>query len=200
MAAPNLCWNDIAIVDELGERIGAPLPLDADNEANLAALAELWEGVAIGASDFMYASGQIGVGGGIVLRGELFRGYRGFGGRAGAHGHRRRRGALRLREPRLPGDALRPGTVARSRPAARRWAGARHPVADLARRARARDPVALAALHECGAWLGIALGNVANLLSPQAVVLGGYFAPIATWLAPGHRTASWPRRVLGGVR
>ena len=197
LAAPNLCWSDVAVVDELSARIGAPLPLDADNEANLAALAELWEGVAVGLSDFMYASGQVGVGGGIVLRGELFRGYRGFGGElghmvidaAGAPCACGSRGCLETRcglEPLLAAAGSTP------------LAGSRHPVADLARRARAQDPVALAALDECGAWLGIALGNVANLLSPEAVVLGGYFAPIAAWLAPAieHELAA---RVLGGA-
>ena len=83
LAAPNLGWSDVAIVDELRARIAAPLSVDADNEANLAALAELWEGVAVGVADFMYASGQVGVGGGIVLGGELFRGYSGFGGELG---------------------------------------------------------------------------------------------------------------------
>src|SRR5262245_25792067 len=84
LAAPNLHWNDVAVIDQLRERMDAgSLPLDADNEANLAALAELWEGIGVGLSDFMYASGQVGVGGGIVLGGELFRGFRGFGGEFG---------------------------------------------------------------------------------------------------------------------
>jgi predicted NBD/HSP70 family sugar kinase len=55
----------------------------------------------------------------------------------------------------------------------------------------------LQALSECGRWLGIALGNVANLLSPQAVVLGGYFAPITEWLAPSIER-ELAARVLGG--
>jgi predicted NBD/HSP70 family sugar kinase len=198
LAAPNLGWTDVAIVDELRARIGAPLPLDADNEANLAALAELWEGVAVGIGDFMYASGQVGVGGGIVLGGELFRGYRGFGGElghmvidaAGAPCACGSRGCLETRcglEPLLASSGATPLAP-----------GSARPVAELARRARAQDPDALAALHECGTWLGIALGNVANLLSPQAVVLGGYFAPIANWLAPAieHELAA---RVLGGA-
>ena len=72
------------VIDLLRSRIeDTSLPLGADNEANLAALAELWEGAASGYSDFVYASGEIGVGGGIVLGGELFRGYRGFGGEFG---------------------------------------------------------------------------------------------------------------------
>ena len=84
LVAPNLHWSDVPVVELLRERIDAPsLPLGVDNEANLAALAELWEGAATGYSDFVYASGEIGVGGGIVLGGELFRGYRGFGGEFG---------------------------------------------------------------------------------------------------------------------
>ena len=84
LIAPNLHWSDVPVVELLREHIDAPsLPLGVDNEANLAALAELWEGAATGISDFVYVSGEIGVGGGIVLGGELFRGYRGFGGEFG---------------------------------------------------------------------------------------------------------------------
>src|SRR6478735_10586633 len=84
LVAPNLHWENVAIIEQLRERIeDSALPLGVDNEANLAALAELWEGAATGISDFMYASGEIGVGGGLVLGGELFRGYRGFGGEFG---------------------------------------------------------------------------------------------------------------------
>ena len=98
----------------------------------------------------MYASGQVGVGGGIVLGGELFRGYRGFGGElghmvidaAGAPCACGSRGCLETRCGLEPLLAAAGGTP---------LAGSRHPVADLARRARAQDPVALAALHECGA-------------------------------------------------
>ena len=84
LVAPNLGWNDVAVVDELHERLsGPPFPLAADNEANLAALAELWEGTARGLSDVLYVSGEIGVGAGIIVRGELFRGSQGFGGEFG---------------------------------------------------------------------------------------------------------------------
>ena len=104
------------------------LPIGADNEANLAALAELWEGAATGYSDFVYASGEIGVGGGIVLGGELFRGYRGFGGEFGHTTVEVDGLPVRVRLARLPGDARGPGAAAgrrrartarRSRPAAR---------------------------------------------------------------------------------
>ena len=173
-----------------------------DNEANLAALAELWEGAATGVSDFVYASGEIGVGGGIVLGGELFRGYRGFGGEFGhttvepdglpcACGCR---GCLETRaglEPLLAAA----GHQRRGRPLARLG----KPVA-RARPARAgrATPPALAALADCGRWLGVALGTVVNLLSPQAIVLGGYFAPMTEWLAPVIAVRARRLRVLGG--
>src|SRR6185503_3459004 len=84
LVAPNLNWNDVPVVDELHERLSGPgFPLAADNEANLAALAELWEGTARGFTDVLYVSGEIGVGAGIIIGGELFRGAQGFGGEFG---------------------------------------------------------------------------------------------------------------------
>src|SRR5919108_1246967 len=84
LVAPNLGWTDVPVVDELHDRLaGPPFPLAADNEANLAALAELWEGTARGLRDVLYVSGEIGVGAGIIVSGELFRGAQGFGGEFG---------------------------------------------------------------------------------------------------------------------
>jgi predicted NBD/HSP70 family sugar kinase len=186
LIAPNLHWEDVPVVGLLRERIEAPgLPLSVENEANVAALAELWEGSATGLSDFIYASGEIGVGGGIVLGGELFRGYRGFGGEFGHTTIEREglpcacgsRGCLETRaglEPLLAAAGIHGDGVR----------GSGGPVGELVRRAETRDERALSALDDCGRWLGIALGTVVNLLSPQAIVLGGHFAPIATWLVP----------------
>ena len=191
LIAPNLHWQDVAVVEMLRERIDDPsLPLGVDNEANLAALAELWEGAATGISDFVYASGEIGVGGGIVLGGELYRGYRGFGGEFGhttveydglpcACGSR---GCLETRaglEPLLAAAGLN-GESVHSR-------GSGKPVAELVRRAQDGDTVALGALEDCGRWLGVALGTVVNLLSPQAIVLGGHFRADDRVARSGHR-------------
>jgi predicted NBD/HSP70 family sugar kinase len=202
LAAPNLHWTDVPVVELLRERMDAdPLPLGADNEANLAALAELWEGAAVGLSDFMYASGQVGVGGGIVLGGELFRGYRGFGGEfghmtveadgldcaCGSRGCLETRGGL---EPLLAAAGLDGEQITTT--------GSGKPVAELVKRAGAGEETALAALADCGRWLGIALGSVVNLLSPQTIVLGGYFAPISEWLKPPIER-ELAARVLGGA-
>jgi predicted NBD/HSP70 family sugar kinase len=188
LVAPNLGWTDVAVVDELHERLaGPPFPLAADNEANLAALAEMWEGTARGLSDVLYVSGEIGVGAGIIIRGELFRGAQGFGGEFGhmtldpggkpcACGSR---GCLET----LAGlEALLEMAGLDGREAAT-TAGSGEPVADLAARARMGDEQALAALRDAGRWLGIGIASAANLLNFQAVVLGGFFAQLATWLA-----------------
>jgi predicted NBD/HSP70 family sugar kinase len=80
--APNLGWQE---VDAVGLLRGAPevagLPLAVDNEANLAALGELRAGG--GDRTFLYVSGEVGIGAGIVLDGDLYRGTRGWSGEIG---------------------------------------------------------------------------------------------------------------------
>jgi predicted NBD/HSP70 family sugar kinase len=188
LVAPNLGWNDVPVVAELHERLARPtFPLAADNEANLAALAELWEGTARGLSDVLYLSGEIGVGAGIIVRGELFRGAQGFGGEFGhmtldpagkpcACGSRGCLETLAGLEALLETAGLDPA-------AASTTTGSGRPVSDLAARARMGDERALEALSEAGRWLGIGIASAANLLNFQAVVLGGFFAQLATWLA-----------------
>jgi predicted NBD/HSP70 family sugar kinase len=188
LVAPNLGWNDVAVVDELHERLSGPeFPLAADNEANLAALAELWEGTARGLSDVLYVSGEIGVGAGIIVDGELFRGSQGFGGEFGhmtvdpsgqpcACGSRGCLETLAGLEPLLEAAGLDPADAATT-------TGSGEPVSELAARARMGDQQALAALRDAGRWLGIGIASAANLLNFQAVVLGGFFAQLATWLA-----------------
>jgi predicted NBD/HSP70 family sugar kinase len=188
LLAPNLDWTDVAVVDELRDRLGGgSFPLDADNEANLAALAELWEGSARGYSDVLYVSGEIGVGGGIILGGELFRGAAGFGGefghmtldpngRACACGSRGCLETVVGLEALLENAGLDPASASTT-------TGSGEPVAALAARARAGDEAALEALRESGGSLGIAIASAANLLNFQAVVLGGFFGQLSTWLA-----------------
>jgi predicted NBD/HSP70 family sugar kinase len=186
LVAPNLGWTDINVVDELHERLAGPgFPVDADNEANLAALAELWEGSARGLRDVLYVSGEIGVGAGIIINGELFRGAQGFGGEFGhmtmdPGGRPCACGSRGCLETLAGLEAL---LAAAGLDKASTTAGSGEPVAALASRARAGDEKALTALREAGRWLGIAIASAANLLNFQAVVLGGFFAQLTTWLA-----------------
>jgi predicted NBD/HSP70 family sugar kinase len=80
--APNLGWQDVDVPARLRETPAlAGLPIAVDNEANLAALGELREE----GDDptFLYVSGEVGIGAGIVLDGVLYRGRRGWSGEIG---------------------------------------------------------------------------------------------------------------------
>ena len=79
--APNLGWKGVPVRAELEGRVG--MPVHVENESNLAALAEHWTGAAVGIDDFICVFGEVGVGGGVVLGGRLFRGSHGFGGEFG---------------------------------------------------------------------------------------------------------------------
>jgi predicted NBD/HSP70 family sugar kinase len=201
LVAPNLHWEDVPVAAELARRLGpgAPRPT-ADNEANLAALAELRDGAGQGLRDFIHVSGEVGIGAGVVLGGELFRGAHGYGGEFGhltvePDGKPCACGSIGCLETRLGLEALLAAageTEGTDTPSA-------EPVERLAARAGAGDEAAVAALAEAGRWLGVALASAANLLDPQAFVLGGFLAPLADHLAPAAE-AELRARVLGAGR
>jgi predicted NBD/HSP70 family sugar kinase len=82
--APNLHWLDVDLTEpESALGLPASVPVTIENEANMAALAELRHGSVRHLSSFVYLSGGIGVGAGIVLDGRLRRGTHGFAGEVG---------------------------------------------------------------------------------------------------------------------
>jgi predicted NBD/HSP70 family sugar kinase len=181
LVAPNLGWSGVSVPQLLAARLGHPqFPIQAENEANLGGLAELWEGAGREFRDFLYISGELGIGAGVIVGGELFRGAHGFGGELGhmtvdpegdvcACGSR---GCLETRVALgalLRAAGLDPGTR----------------VPELAERAEAGEDRVLETLGDAGHWLGIGVASAANLLNPRGVVVGGYFATLARWLMPG---------------
>ena len=70
--APNLHWNNVPLRLIWNQRFH--LPVYVDNEANLAALGEYYFGIARNIDNFIYLSSDIGLGGGIMIGGKLFRG------------------------------------------------------------------------------------------------------------------------------
>ncbi|GAA2078713.1 ROK family transcriptional regulator [Streptomyces albiaxialis] len=195
-AAPNLGWRDVPLPDSLDG-----LPVSAANEADLAACAELWTGGHPGLRDFLYVSGEIGVGAGLVVDGALFPGSHGFAGEIGHvcvdptdAGARCRCGARGCLE-----------TVA-GREAVQRAAGAG--AGELVPRLEADDARAVGAVRTSGRLLGTALASVVNAVGVPAVVLGGDYALLEPWLRPPLEdelaarvlTARWsPVPVLAGT-
>ena len=82
--APNLDWRGVPLRRLLEGRVPAALaPVLVENEANVAALGELWFGDGAGLGDYVHISSEIGVGAGIVVGGQLFRGAHGHAGELG---------------------------------------------------------------------------------------------------------------------
>jgi len=167
--APNLGWRDVAVA----ELLDLPVPVRVDNEANLAALGELWFGAGPAIGDFLHVSGEIGIGAGVVVGGRLFRGAHGF---AGEFGH-----VVVVPD----GDPCRCG----GRGCLERYAGqdvllgTAPDLAALLDRLAAGDPESAAACRAAGEALGVALTSAVHLLDPDTIVLGGVFAPLFPWLS-----------------
>jgi predicted NBD/HSP70 family sugar kinase len=187
LTAPNLGWNETPLRTEVAKRLQRPnLYVTAGNEANLAALGELWEGHGREWGDFIHISGEIGVGGAVVVDGELLRSGSGFGGElghvsidpGGAECSCGSRGCL---ERVVGQEAL----LNKSRLDAEVGTSIGVPdggVRLLAESAERGDQPTLDALAEAGKALGLACGAAVNLLAPNTVVLGGIFAPLFDWL------------------
>ncbi|MFB7370779.1 ROK family protein [Streptomyces sp. NPDC056222] len=202
--APNLGWNRVdadrifaAALTAL--RPGRPeLRVASDNEANVAALAELWFGALGDVRSFLHLTGEIGVGGAIVVNGELLRGAHGFAGEIGhmavdAEGPLCRCGSRGCLEQYAGQSAL-----LRASGLADEGETGASGVEELARRAEAGEPRAVAAVEEAGRTLGLALSGAVNLLDPEVVVLGGIYPRLMPRLGPAV-DAELARRVVSGL-
>jgi glucokinase len=179
LTSPNIpCLNGF----QLGAALGAQLKLPAivENDANAAAVGEMWQGAGRGYSHLVCLTLGTGVGGGIILSGELWRGADGsaaeighigvdpFAGVQCACGSR---GCLevyasataivrmtREAQPHYPSSALLTDDVTSER---------------IYQAGLAGDELALDVLRRMGVYLGIGLATLINLLNPEIIVIGG---------------------------
>jgi predicted NBD/HSP70 family sugar kinase len=185
LRAPNLPRLDgCRPGDALAERLGCPVTVD--NEATLGALAHLDL-----APDLVYVSAGIGVGGGLVLDGRVYRGARGL---AGELGH-------------VVVDRAGPACGCGGRGCVERYAGTAALLADagaadldaLVAALAEGDGRAVAATTRAAAALGTGLASVLNVLDVPVIVLGGTFARLAPHVEPAL-TAELARRSLASAR
>ena len=192
--APNLGWREVPVLDELAARVGPAWPADRvrlDNEANLAALGELWAGGhrrpgGLPLESFLHISGEIGIGASVVLDGSVFAGTRGFAGEIGhfplaVEGPSCGCGAHGCLETFAGQEAIlrRAGLDDSPRTSVGRPDG---PIDELIRRAEAGDRPTQAALAQAGRALGVAISVAVNLMDVDTVLLGGIYARLARWL------------------
>lgn len=198
VVSPNLPLRDTCLVGRVQDSLDIPTFLD--NDANVAALAEVRIGVAAGAEHMVMVTLGTGVGGGLVLNGDVYRGATGAAGEIGhtvvrAGGEPCRCGGRGCLEAYASGTALLriAGDLVK--------AGEEGPLADLVHRgeldgqevgrlAREGDPAALQAVEEVGRWLGTGLVGLTNLLEPEIIVVGGGLVGL------GHMLLDPAREVL----
>lgn len=179
--APNLGWTDQPLGDQLRRAFGDELPISVANEADLGAIAESRRGAAIGADHVLFISGEVGVGGGLIVEGQPFTGVAGYGGEIGhmvirPDGRECRCGAIGCWETEVGASSL-------LRRAGRSSRGGRAAIDALLRDAAAGSPDVLVALAETGRWLGRGLSSLVNVLNPRLVVFGGLFGRIHPYVA-----------------
>ncbi|MEZ5426967.1 MAG: ROK family protein [Pyrinomonadaceae bacterium] len=176
-------WDEFPIVELVEKKLGVPVIFD--NDANAAALGEYFEGAGRGFRDIFYVTISTGIGGAIILDGQL---YHGVGAGAGEFGHS-------IVDP----DGIICGcgtrgcleTIASGRNIARRTreklarsdgnslicqlvAGPDEITTQAVVEAvRANDPVATEVWNETVFYLAVGIGNAITILAPEAVVIGG---------------------------
>ncbi|HEX5834372.1 MAG TPA: ROK family protein [Pyrinomonadaceae bacterium] len=178
--APNLpCLDGFPLAAALTDELGLPAILE--NDANAAAVGEMWQGAARGCRTIICVTLGTGVGGGIILDGELWRGVDGaaaeighmcvdpFGGVACTCGSR---GCLevfasataivrmtREASPRYPDSVLHASNSLTAK--------------SIFAAGVKGDELALEIFRRMGVYLGIGLANLINILNPEMIVIAG---------------------------
>ena len=183
--SPHLSWRDEPLKAALEAQLGVPVVVD--NDANTTALAEMRFGAGRGYRQVLCVTLGTGIGGALVLDGDVFRGGNGMAGEFGhmqvmPGGRRCECGNRGCWEQYSSGNAL-----VRE---ARELVAAESPTAYLLRdlvdgdvsrlsgpvvteAARAGDPAAGELFDEIGSWLGTGLANLAAAFDPEVIVVGG---------------------------
>lgn len=173
--APNLGWEMISLQQLLEEEIGVPVTID--NEANAGAQGELRFGAGRDAQHLLYISAGSGIGSGIIINGELYKGARGYAGETGhmtieADGKEcscGNHGCWELYASEKTYDHLDSPLPSRR-------------TSELVRFAEQGHDETLAHFSEIGRYLGVGITNLVNGFNPQSVVIGGPLADAREWI------------------
>ena len=184
--SPFFGWRDAPIAGPVAAHFGLPVYLE--NDVNTLTIAEQWFGYGHGVDHFVVVTVGRGIGAGIVVNGQF---YRGALGGAGELGH------ITLVEDGPPCDCGKRGCLEAlaSDPAMVRQARAAialggrtalvgvEPLTleDIVAAAEAGDGLARRLLADSGRWLGIGIATLVNVLNPQLVIVGGEGVRAGEW-------------------
>lgn len=180
LLSPSLGWRNLPLKRILEEQID--LPIFVENEVNLIALGERWRGAGQGLDNIVCVSLGAGIGAGVVLGGRLYRGSHHAAGEVGyVIPSERFLGRTYNLYGCLEGLAGYEGIVRRTREQVRAGASTRLDsgpltVVDVLEAARVGDPAARAVMDETVDYLTIAIANLACILDPELIILGGEMA------------------------
>ncbi|HEV2180216.1 MAG TPA: ROK family protein [Gemmatimonadaceae bacterium] len=183
VVAPNLGWRDFPLRDAISDRIRLPATLD--NDANCATLGEWWRGAAQGARNVVGITIGTGIGGGIVIGGQLYHGSSDVAGEIGhttidSTGRYCRCGNYGCLEAYASGPAI----ALRAREALERdEVSALHKMvkgdldlltaATVYEAAHRGDALALEVVRDTARFLGTGIANLLNTVNPDVVVITG---------------------------
>jgi glucokinase-like ROK family protein len=180
-------WNLFPVRETFGAELGCPMLVD--NDVNIMALGERHAGIAKSVDDFLFVKIGTGIGCGIVVGGEI---YRGVSGSAGDIGHIRvdddgpicmcgNTGCLEafFGGAALARDALAAARTERSEELAQRLGRTGTLTAvDVAAAATAGDPIAVGMIRDGGRRVGQVLAGLVSFFNPGLIVIGGGVAGI----------------------
>lgn len=182
-------WTGFRPAQALSDRLG--LPVHAENDANLAALAERERGAAQGSDHAIQLLLSEGVGAGVIMSGTLFRGAGGTAGEVGHIGLDQRghvcrcgnRGCLET----FVGTSYLLSMLPRNTVPAQR--SGQVEVAEMVAAARGGDPSSRRVIAEAGTALGQGAAILVNLFNPERVLVGGDLAESGDLLLDPMRRA-----------
>lgn len=189
----NLGWRDKNPQEELQELLG--VPVFSGNDANVAALGEMWQGGGKGYKDIVMVTLGTGVGGGVILNEKIISGKHGLGGEIG-HIHVRDEekeycncGGQGCLEQVASATGIareaRRVLAARKEESSMRAFGDEITAKDVLDCAKAGDELAGAVMETVSRYLGLVLAQVALTIDPEAFVIGGGVSKAGPFLLEG---------------
>ncbi len=190
--APNIGWRNVPLENDLRALWGKSVFVE--NDANTAAIGEVWQGAGQGAGEILYVTIGTGVGGGIVINGSIYHGFLGIAGEIGhisIPGSKRRKcncGRRGCLETEVSSLAIEREAIAYAQKSGK---GVLHEELQrqgtiqarfVIEQALAGDQDSQAILAGMGKILGMVLADLAIILNPRKIIIGGGVSAAGAWI------------------